>query len=64
MNQKKVKYIIKSEDGKSIWIAKSKRGLIGILATIFDNNLINLKKNYIEIWDAEELERASGILNL
>ena len=54
-------YIIKSEKGDHIFHAKSKRGLVGLIATIVDNNLIDLNKQYIEIWDKNELEKASGI---
>jgi len=54
-------YTIKSEDGKVVYFANSKRGLVGILTTIIDNNLIDLKKNCIEIWQTSELEKASGI---
>ena len=57
----KRKYTIKSGDGKKMYFVGSKRGLIGFLTTVVDNNLINLEKDYIEIWQTNELEKASGI---
>ena len=63
MNKKyKRQYVIKSEKGDHLFIANSKRGLVGLLATVVDNNLIDLKNQSIEIWDKEELEKVSGII--
>lgn len=42
------------------YIAKSKRGLIGILKTIVVNNLYDLNNDPITIWDRGVFEDQSG----
>lgn len=41
--------------------AKSKKGLIGLLKAIIDNNLYDLKNDPITIWDWEVFKKQSGI---
>jgi len=46
---------------RATYKAMSKRGLIGILKSIIDNNLYDLKSDPITIWDKEVFENQSGL---
>ena len=53
--------IFTNKTGVSAWTANSKRGLIGILKCIIDNNIYDISQDPITIWDKKVFEKQSGI---
>ena len=61
-NNSKHKFLIFTNKGDfSTWKANSKRGLIGILKCIIDNNLYDISQDPITIWGFKVFEKQSGI---
>lgn len=59
---KKTEFIIFTNNQNSPqFFAISKRGLIGMLKVIIDNNLYDISQDPITIWDRKVFEKQSGI---